>query len=192
MVADLTMGESYFNQFMQLRNQLVKAAKNLARDEKLTPVLIPTTSKNMDEQLKLTDKVVDVADRANKKIVLTRLLYNVDKLESSYAQAQQFATKKNDQKFQQNIYVKYKLEEFIYLLDVMSFVNDNVFADKPVCNGPQIVTALNYSLSIFFLFESGRFGTLELLKTRFSSQNQKWDFIMLYLHFRKFFHKNPH
>ena len=73
LVQNLTMGEADFNQFIQFRNQLVNAAENFAREEILTPVLIPTMSKDMDEQLKLVHKVVDVADRANKKICLTLL-----------------------------------------------------------------------------------------------------------------------
>ena len=46
---NLTMGEADFNQFMRLRNQLVNAAENFAREEKLIPVLIPAMSKDMDE-----------------------------------------------------------------------------------------------------------------------------------------------
>ena len=93
LVQNLTMGEADFNQFMRLRNQLVNAAENFARKEKLTPVLIPTMSKDMDEQLKLAHKVDDVVDRANRKICVTLLRYNVDKQESSYAQVRLFARK---------------------------------------------------------------------------------------------------
>ena len=53
LVQNLTMGEADFNQFMRLRNQLFNAAENVAREESLTPVLTPTMSKDMDEQLKL-------------------------------------------------------------------------------------------------------------------------------------------
>ena len=67
-------------------------------------LLIPTMSKDMDEQLKLAHKVVDVVNRANRKICVTLLRYNVDKPESSYAQVQLFARKK-DEKFQQVVYV---------------------------------------------------------------------------------------
>ena len=62
LVQNFTMGEADFNQFMRLRNQLVNAAENFAREEKLTPVVIPTMCKDMDEQLKLAHKVVDVVD----------------------------------------------------------------------------------------------------------------------------------
>ena len=73
LVQNLTMGEADFNQFMRLRNQLVNAAENFAREENLTPVLIPKMSKDMDEQLKLAHKVVDVVDRANRKFCVTLL-----------------------------------------------------------------------------------------------------------------------
>ena len=128
------MGEANFNQFMQLRNQLVTAAENFAKEENLTPVHITTMSKDMDEQFKLSDKVVEVVDRANKKICLTLVRYNVDNPESSYAQVRLFARKKLDEKFQQVVYVNYKLEEFIYLLDVMNSVYDKVITNQPNCN----------------------------------------------------------
>ena len=118
LVQDLTMGEADFNQFMRLKNQLVIAAKNFAREENLTPLVIPTMSKDMDEQLKLAHKVVDVVDRAN----------------SSYAQVRLFARKKEDEKFQQVVYVNYKLEEIIYLLDVVNSVYDKVITNQPIWN----------------------------------------------------------
>ena len=107
------MGETDFNLFMRLRNQLVLAAENFAGEENLSPVLMPTMSKDMDEQLKLAHKVVDVVDWANKRICVTLLRYNVDKPDSSYAQLRLFARKKEDENFQQTVYVKYKLEEFM-------------------------------------------------------------------------------
>ena len=88
----------------------------------------------MDEQLKLAHKVVDVVDRTNRKICVALLRYSVDKPESSYAHVRFFAKQKEDQKFQQIVSVNYKLEEFIYLLDVMNSVYDNVTAIKPNCN----------------------------------------------------------
>ena len=73
------MGEADFSQFMRLSNQLVNASENFARGENLTLVLIPTMSKDMDEQPKLAHKVVDVMDRTNRKICVTLLWYNVEK-----------------------------------------------------------------------------------------------------------------
>ena len=134
LLQSLTMGEADFKQFMRLRNQLVNAAENFAREEILTSVVIPTMSSDMDEQLKLAHTVVDVVDRTNRKICVTLLRYNVDKPESSYAQVRLFARKKEDEKFQKIVYVNYKLEEFIYLLDVMNSVYDNVITNQPICN----------------------------------------------------------
>ena len=79
-------------------------------------------SQDIDEQLKLARKLVDVVHRANKKSSVTLLRYNVDKPESFYAQVRLFARKKEDKKFQQVVYVNQKLEEFIYLLDVLNSV----------------------------------------------------------------------
>ena len=150
LVQNLTMGAANCSQFMRLRNQLVNAAENFAREENLTPVLIPTMSKDMDEQLKLAHKEVDVVDRANRKICDTLLLYNVDKNESSYAQVRLFARKKEDEKFQQVVYVNYKLEEFIYLLDVMNSVYGRVITNQPMCNVLSKVFSSVYSLSFLF------------------------------------------
>ena len=134
LVQNLTMGEADLNQYMRLRNQLVNAAENFAREENLTPVLMPTMSRDMDEQLKLAHKVVDVVDRTNRKICVTLLRYNVETSESSYAQVRLFARKKEVEKFQQIVYVNYKLEEIIYLLDVMNSVYNKVITNQPFCN----------------------------------------------------------
>ena len=100
LVQNFTMGEADFNEFMRLKNQLVNAEENFAIEKNLTTVLIPTMSKDMDEQLKLAHKVVDAVDRANREICVTLLRYNVDKPESSYAQVRLFARKKENKKFQ--------------------------------------------------------------------------------------------
>ena len=126
LVQKLTMGEADFNQFMRLGNQLLNAAEEFAREYILTPVLISTMARDMDEQFKLAHKVVDVVDRENRKICVTLLRYNVDKPDSSYAQVRLFARKKEDKKFQQVVFVSYKLEEFIYLLNATNSVYNKV------------------------------------------------------------------
>ena len=65
---------------------------------------------------------------------MTLLRYNVDKTESSYAQVRLFARKKEDEKFQQVVCVKYKLEDLFFLLDVMKSVFDKVNTDQPFCD----------------------------------------------------------
>ena len=76
LVQNLTMGVTDFkdfNQFMRLRNQLVIATENFAREENFSPVVIPTMSEDMDKQFKMAPKVVEVVDRANSKICVTLL-----------------------------------------------------------------------------------------------------------------------
>ena len=144
----------------------------------------------MEEQLKLAHKVFDVVDWPNRKICVTMPRYRVDKPENSYAQVRLFARKKEGEKFQEMFYLIYKLEEFTYLRDVTNSENNNVIANTHICNFLKELIALIYSLSIFFLFQSGWVGTLYIIETPFSSWNQKWDFIMLYLQFQKLLSKN--
>ena len=91
-------------------------------------------SRDMDEQLKLSRKVADIVDRANRKSCVSLLRYNMDKRENSYAQVRLFARNKEDEKFQQVVYVKFKLEEFISSLDVMSSVYDKDITIQLICN----------------------------------------------------------
>ena len=145
-----TMGEADFNQLMPLRYQLVNAAKNFAREDNLTPVLTATMSKDMDEQLKLAHKVVDVMDRANRKVCVTLLRYDVDKLDNSYAQVRRFARNKEYEKFQQVVYVNYELEEFFSLIDIMNSLYNKVITNQPICDVFKKIFPSVYSLSLFF------------------------------------------
>ena len=108
---NLSMGEADFNQFIRQRNQLVVAADNFLREQNLSPHLQSTLSKDMEEQLKIVHKVIDVVDRRNRKICVTLLRYKVDNPETSYAEVCLFGRKKEEEKFQQTVYVNYKLDE---------------------------------------------------------------------------------
>ena len=152
---NLSMGKADFNQFIGQRNQSVVAADSFLRKQNLSPVFQSTLSKDMEEQLKLVHKVIDVVDRPNRKICVTLLRYKVDNPETSYAQVRLFGRKNEEEKFQQIVYVNYKLEEFLYLLDVMNSVYDKVIANKPICNVLQKIIATIYSNHLSFLIESG-------------------------------------
>ena len=128
------MGEADFNQLIRQRNQLVIAADNFLKEQTLSPVLQSTLSKDMEKQLKLVHKVIDVVDHSNRKICVTLLRYKVDNPDTSYAQVRVFGRKTEEEKFQQIVYVNYTLDEFIYLLDVMNSVYDKVIANQPICN----------------------------------------------------------
>ena len=81
---------------MQLRSQLVIAAENVAREQNLSSVLILTLSKDMDEQLKLADKVLDIVDPASRNICVPLQRYSVHNPESSYAQVRFFVVCKEE------------------------------------------------------------------------------------------------
>ena len=134
LVQNLTMAEADFNQFFRLRNQLVVAVRDFSKEENLPPVQVKLLVKDMEEQLKLTHKVVEVVDRSHRKICVTMLRYNVDKPETSYVQVRLFGRRKDEEKFNEIVYVNYKLDEFIYLLDVMNSVDEKVFANEHICH----------------------------------------------------------
>ena len=122
MIKIFTTGAADFNQFLRLRNQQIIAAINIDRQENVSPVLIPTMSEDMDGQLEMAHKLVDELNRANRKICVTAVQLEIP--EKFYAQFRLFARKKVDEKFQQIVFVTYKLEEFIYLRDVKNSVYD--------------------------------------------------------------------
>ena len=128
------MGEADLNQFIRLRNQLVFAVRDFSEEENLPPVQVKLLPKDMEEQLKLTHKVVEVVDRPHRNICVTMLRYNVEKPETSYVLVRLFGRRKDEEKFNQIVYVNCKLNEFIYLLDVMNSVYDKVIANEPLCN----------------------------------------------------------
>ena len=119
---NLTMGETDFDQLIRLRNQLIVAVRDFNKEENLQPVQVKLLAKDMEEQLKLTHKVVEDVDRPHRKNCVNMLHYNVEKPETSYVQVRLFGIRKDEEKFNQIVYVNYKLDEFIYLLDVMNSV----------------------------------------------------------------------
>ena len=60
---------------------------------------------------------------------MTMLRYNVETPETSNVQVRLFGRRKDEEKYNQIVYVNYKLDEFIYLLDVMNSVYDKVSAN---------------------------------------------------------------
>ena len=119
---NLTMVEADFNQFIRLTTQLIFAVRDFSKEENLPHEQMKLLAKDMDEQLKLRHKVVEFVDRPHNKICLTMLRYNVEKPETSYVQVRLSGRRKDEEKINQIVYVSYKVDEFIYLLDVMNSV----------------------------------------------------------------------
>ena len=102
-----TMGDADFIQFIRLRNQLVVAVKDFSEEENLPPLHLRLLAKDMEEQLKLTHKVVEFVDRAHRKICVTMPRYNVEKPETSYVQMRLFGRRKDEENFNEIVYVNY-------------------------------------------------------------------------------------
>ena len=143
------MGKIDFNQFIHQRNQLVVAAENFPKKQNLSPVIQSTLSKNMEKQLKLVHKLIDVIDCPNRRICVAPLHYKVDNPETFYAQVRLFGRMKEEENFQQIVYVKYE-QEFVNLLEVMNSVYDDVSANQPICN--VLKKLLQLFALIIFLF----------------------------------------
>ena len=93
---NVSMGEAEFKQFIRQRNQLVVAAENFLTEQNLLPVLQSTLSKDMEEQLKLVHKVIDVVDCPNRRICVTLLRYMANNTETSSAKVRLFRRKKEE------------------------------------------------------------------------------------------------
>ena len=83
LVQNLILREAEVNEFLPLRNQQAIAPENFGREKHLSPLLIPTMSKDMDERLKLAQKVIDIVNQANRTICVILLRCNMKKPESS-------------------------------------------------------------------------------------------------------------
>ena len=65
----------------------------------MSTVFQSTLSKDMEEQLKLVHKVIDVVDRPNRRICATLLQYKVGNPDTSNAQVRLFGRRKEEEKF---------------------------------------------------------------------------------------------
>ena len=68
LIQGFSMEKQLSTSFCDLGIKCDYAAEKFAREENLNPVLIPTMSKDLDEQFKLSHKVVDIVDQAIRKI----------------------------------------------------------------------------------------------------------------------------
>ena len=114
---NLRMGEADFNQLIRLRNQLVVAVRDFSTEESLPLVQVKLLAKDMEEQLNLTHRIVEVAGRPHRKICVTMLRYNVEKPETSFFQMRLFGRRKDEEKFNQINYVNQNLINlFFYMM----------------------------------------------------------------------------
>ena len=91
---NFTIGEADVNEFVRQRNRLVVAADNILMEQNLSRVPQSTLSKDMEEQLELVLKVIDVVVYPKRRICVKLLRYKADNSETSYAQFRLFGGKK--------------------------------------------------------------------------------------------------
>ena len=128
------MGLFDFKQLLCLRNPIVLAVREFSTDETLKGVVTSPLSKDLDEQLKHVQKALTVVDRPKRKIIATMMKYCMDKPESTYVQLRLFARNSEHDKLQQLVFVNYKYDEFLYLLDIITSISDQVLSNQSLCN----------------------------------------------------------
>ena len=107
-------------------------------------------SKEVDQQLKLAHKLNDLVDRANRKICVTLLRYNVNKPESKPNQLRFLTKKEEGEKFQQFVFVNFELEEYNYLLDVLDSLYGKYITIESIHKVSLKLISISYSLSFFY------------------------------------------
>ena len=130
----IKLGVSDFKQLLCLRNPIVLAVREFSTDETLKEVVTSPLSKDLDEQLKHVQKAITIVDRPKRKIIATMKKYCMDKPESLYVQLRLFTRNSEHDKFQQLVFVNYKYDEFLCLLDVINSISDQVLSNQSLCN----------------------------------------------------------
>ena len=130
----IKLGVFDFKQLICLRNPIAQAVREFSTDETLKEVVTSPLSKDLDEQLKLVQKAITIVDRPKRKIFATMKKYCMDKPESTYVQLRPFTRNSEHDKFQQLVFVNYIYDEFLYLLDVITSISDQVLSNQSLCN----------------------------------------------------------
>ena len=128
LVQNLTMRETEFNRFMRLIYQLVNAAENSST------VLIPTTSEDMDQTTQTGSQGSWLSGSSKQNDLTDCIAAHWWQAWVFLCSSQIISREKDDEKFQQIEYVKYKLEDFIHRLDVMTSVKDKDIKCQPIYN----------------------------------------------------------
>ena len=121
------MVETEFNQFFRQRNQLVVAADNFLREQNLSPVLQSTMSKDCSQG----DWHCGLPKQ---KVLRDTAAIQGGKPRDLLCSGLSIRRGKEEENPQQILDKNYKLDEFVYLLDVMNSVCDKVIANQPICN----------------------------------------------------------
>ena len=117
-----------------MRNPIVQAVREFSTDETLKEVVTSPLSKELDEQLKHVQKPITSVDRPKRKIFATMKKNCMDKPESTYLQLRVFTRNSEHDKIQQLVIVNYSYDQFLYLLDVITSISDQVLSNQSLSN----------------------------------------------------------
>ena len=79
----VSLGQYDFKQFLRLRNQLIVAADNFTKEEKLPYINVVGLSRDIGERLKHVHKVIEIVEGAKRKVCVTLLRHKEDNPETS-------------------------------------------------------------------------------------------------------------
>ena len=130
----IKLGVFDFKELLCLRNPIVLAVGEFSTDETLKEVVTSPLSKDLDEQLKHIQKAITIVERPKRKIIATMKKHCMDKPETTYVQLRLFTRNSEHDKLQQLVLVNYKYDEFLYLLDVITSIADQVLSNQSLCN----------------------------------------------------------
>ena len=106
------MAKAVLSKLLRLRIRPDVTAENMSREDILSPVQMLTTSKEIDEQLKLARKVVDFVDISNRKNCVTLMWCSGTALESSSAQGRLLAGRLRKD-LSRIVYLKHKKDKIL-------------------------------------------------------------------------------
>ena len=130
----INLGVFDFKQLLRFRNPIVQAVGEFSTDETLKKVVTSPLSKYLYEQLKYIQKSITTVDRPKRKVFATMKKYCMDKPESRYVQLRVFTRNSEHDHNQQLVFVNYKYDEFLYLLNVTTSTSDQVLSNQSLCN----------------------------------------------------------
>ena len=94
LMQSFTVGETNFKQILRIRSQLDAGTENFIRKENVSLLQTSRTFKDIDKQLKVLHKKVNVVDHLDQKNCVTMLGYNLEKSQYSSLQVRTSARKK--------------------------------------------------------------------------------------------------
>ena len=103
------------------------------RKENLRPITTSPLSKDLEDQMKHEQKTITIVDRLKNNIIATIERHHFDKSDVTYVQFRFFMRKNEAENIQRLVFVKYGLDEFLSLIDVIKSVSERTLLNQSIC-----------------------------------------------------------